>query len=96
MKDTVACERILAAQLSQVPKYLVRGINVLRALLAGSWLRLQAAAEAPPAAPDRLQLAIDYVFTGRLDATNGPEITDRRSYIVLVPSPSSIVMPDII
>jgi len=62
-------------------------MNVLRALLAGSWLGLAAAQSPASGAEDRFQLAIDYVFTGRLDATNGPEITDRRSCIVLVPEP---------
>jgi hypothetical protein len=34
---------------------------------------------------DVLQQAINYVFTGAIDAKDGPEITDRKSCVVVVP-----------
>ena len=36
---------------------------------------------------DILQKAINYVFTGKIDPANGPEIVNRKSCIVLVPDP---------
>ena len=36
---------------------------------------------------DRFQQAVNYVFTGKLDPPNGPEIVDRKSCVVLVPEP---------
>jgi hypothetical protein len=36
---------------------------------------------------DRFQLAVNYVFTGKVDPANGPEIVDRQSCVVLVPEP---------
>src|SRR6266852_8057120 len=38
-------------------------------------------------AEDRFQLAVNYVFTGKIDPVNGPEIVDRKSCVVLVPEP---------
>jgi hypothetical protein len=38
-------------------------------------------------ADDRFQQAVDYVFTGKLEPQNGPEIVDRKSCVVLVPEP---------
>jgi hypothetical protein len=43
---------------------------------------LQAVAE-----DDVFQEAINYVFTGRIDPTDGPDIVDRKSCIVVVPEP---------
>jgi hypothetical protein len=39
------------------------------------------------AAEDRFQHAVNYVFTGKVDPPNGPEIVDRNSCIILVPEP---------
>jgi hypothetical protein len=39
------------------------------------------------AADDVFQQAVNYVFTGRVDPTDGPEIVDRQSCIVVVPEP---------
>ena len=39
------------------------------------------------ATEDRFQLALNYVFTGKLDPPEGPQIVDRKSCIVLVPEP---------
>jgi hypothetical protein len=39
------------------------------------------------AAEDRFQQAINYVFSGKVDPANGPEIVDRQSCVVLVPEP---------
>jgi hypothetical protein len=36
---------------------------------------------------DRFQQAVDYVFTGRPDPVDGPQIVDRKSCVVLVPEP---------
>jgi hypothetical protein len=47
-----------------------------------STVSLQAVAE-----DDVFQEAINYVFTGRIDPTDGPDIVDRKSCIVVVPEP---------
>ncbi len=39
------------------------------------------------AADDVFQQAVNYVFTGRIDPKDGPEIADRKSCIVVVPEP---------
>jgi hypothetical protein len=36
---------------------------------------------------DRFQEAVNYVFTGKVDPPNPPEIVDRTSCVVLVPEP---------
>ena len=36
---------------------------------------------------DRLQQAVNYVFTGRIDPPNAPEIVDRDACVVVVPDP---------
>jgi hypothetical protein len=36
---------------------------------------------------DVFQQAVNYVFTGRIDPPDGPEIVDRKSCTVLVPDP---------
>ena len=36
---------------------------------------------------DILQQAINYMFTGTIDPKDGPEITDRKSCVVVVPDP---------
>jgi hypothetical protein len=38
-------------------------------------------------AEDRFLQAVNYVFTGRIDPVNGPEIVDRQACIVRVPEP---------
>jgi hypothetical protein len=38
-------------------------------------------------ADDRFQQAVNYVFTGKVDPSNGPEIVDRKACVVLVPEP---------
>jgi|GEM_PF-1043393 len=64
-----------------------RGIALSLAIAAAavSW------SVAPPARAasedDLLQQAVNYVFTGRIDPQDGPEIVDRTSCIVLVPDP---------
>ena len=38
--------------------------------------------------PDRLFVqAVNYIFTGRIDPPDGPEITDAKSCIVIIPEP---------
>jgi hypothetical protein len=39
------------------------------------------------ATADLFQQAVDYVFTGRVDPSDGPQIVDRDSCIVVVPEP---------
>src|ERR1700693_6005201 len=36
---------------------------------------------------DRFQQAVNYIFTGRPDPVDGPQILDRKSCVVLVPEP---------
>jgi hypothetical protein len=48
------------------------------------------------AADDAFQRAISYVFTGKIDPKDGPEIVDRESCIVVDPSLNSTDTPDII
>ena len=36
---------------------------------------------------DLFQQAVNYVFTGRIDPQDGPEIVDRKSCVVVVPEP---------
>ena len=38
-------------------------------------------------ADDRFQQAVNYVFMGKLDPPNGPEIVDRKSCVILVLEP---------
>jgi hypothetical protein len=59
----------------------------LRCLLALATLLLLAPWSRAPAAEDLLQEAINYVFTGRIDPIDGPEIVDRKSCVVVVPEP---------
>lgn len=51
-------------------------------LLWTACLPISAGAEA-----DILQQAINYMFTGTIDPKDGPEITDRKSCVVVVPDP---------
>ena len=37
------------------------------------------------AADDLFQSAVNYVFTGRVDPANGPEIVDRKNCVVVIP-----------
>ena len=39
------------------------------------------------AAEDLFQQAVNYLFTGRVDPQDGPEIVDRKSCVVVVPDP---------
>jgi hypothetical protein len=54
-------------------------------LLAGAQSIL--AQHSAVAAEDRFQQAVNYIFTGRVDPVNGPEIVDRQSCLVVVPEP---------
>ena len=60
-------------------------LSLAIAAAAVSWsLAPQARAAAED---DALQQAVNYVFTGRIDPQDGPEIVDRKSCIVVVPDP---------
>jgi hypothetical protein len=41
------------------------------------------------AADDTLQRAINYIFTGRVDPKDAPEIVDRAACIIVLPQPAS-------
>jgi|SRR5262249_903610 len=50
-------------------------------------LLLSASPSPGQGAEDLLQEAINYVFAGRIDAIDGPEIVDRKACVVVVPEP---------
>ena len=52
------------------------------ALLWTAWLQASAGAE-----DDVFQQAVNYVFTGAIDPQDAPEITDRKSCVVVLPDP---------
>jgi hypothetical protein len=54
---------------------------------AASLLWLAASHDPARAEDDVLQQAINYVFTGKIDPADAPEITDRKSCVVMVPDP---------
>jgi hypothetical protein len=70
------------------------GSTILRnalAIVLASFLSTALLAVVAPgsagAAEDRFQQAVNYVFSGKVDPANGPEIVDRQSCVVLVPEP---------
>lgn len=73
--------------------------GLVRSIRSGHRIRLLLAVAAasfswslPPQAraaaeDDVFQQAVNYVFTGRIDPRDGPEIVDRKSCVVVVPDP---------
>ena len=59
---------------------------VLVSVLASLFLTVNAPGRAV-AVEDRLQQAVNYVFTGKIDPANGPQIVDPKTCAVLVPEP---------
>ncbi len=59
----------------------------LRTLVAVSLLCIACVPGRGAATDDRFQQAVDYVFTGRTDPVDGPQIVDRKSCVVVVPEP---------
>jgi hypothetical protein len=59
---------------------------VLASVLASLFLTVNAPSRAV-AVEDRFQQAVNYVFTGRIDPANGPQIVDPKACAVLVPEP---------
>jgi hypothetical protein len=57
------------------------------ALVLASSLSTVVAQSRAADAEDRFQHAVNYVFTGKVDPPNGPEIVDRKACVVLVPEP---------
>jgi hypothetical protein len=55
------------------------------ALMLASSLCTVIAQTRAAATEDRFQLAVNYVFTGKLDPADAPQIVDRKSCVVLVP-----------
>jgi len=69
---------------SREGRHMLRHFLVIAAavLLGTASLRAAAGAE-----DDVLQQAINYVFTGTIDPQDAPEITDRKSCVVVLPDP---------
>jgi hypothetical protein len=64
-----------------------RGTSLAGAFLLACCVGMGVGQSRAAGAEDRFQLAVNYVFTGKVDPTNGPEIVDRNSCVVLVPEP---------
>jgi len=62
-------------------------ISLAPALLAACCLGLGIAQSHAIGADDRFQQAVNYVFTGKLDPPDPPEIVDRKTCVVLVAEP---------
>ena len=62
-------------------------MHLFRLALAAAVLLALVSQAGADGAEDRFQQAVNYVFTGRIDPANGPEIVDRQSCIVRVPEP---------
>jgi hypothetical protein len=58
------------------------GVVVAAAVVAAVYAPARASAEA-----DRFRQAVNYVFTGRIDPPNAPEIVDRDACVVVVQDP---------
>ena len=56
-------------------------------LMPASLLVATLAGQLADAVEDRFQEAVNYVFTGKVDPPNAPEIVERKSCVVLVPEP---------
>ena len=69
------------AKLPHRHRSLALGWAVAAMLLASATALIAGSAE------DVLQQAINYVFTGRIDPSDEPEIVDRKSCTVIVPEP---------
>jgi hypothetical protein len=63
------------------------GLYIRAAAAAAAVALLAMIAPRAKADDDILQKAINYVFTGKIDPENGPQIVNRKSCIVLVPDP---------
>jgi len=70
-----------AAKNDRVRRCLARGVVVFLWIVP---LQIWALAEEDP-----LQKAVNYLFTGRNDPQDAPEILDRKSCVVVVPDPKS-------
>ena len=64
-----------------------RGIALSLAIAAAVVSSLAAPQARAATEDDVLQQAVNYVFTGRVDPSEPPEIVDRKSCIVVVPDP---------
>jgi hypothetical protein len=53
-------------------------VAIAAAVAFGSWARTE---------DDKFQLAVNYVLTGRIDPADGPQITDRKNCVVVMPDP---------
>ena len=82
VSDSNATETALAPRKKSGHKI---GLSLAVAVASIFWLvPLQTRALA---GDDVFQQAVNYVFTGRIDPKDGPEIVDRKSCIVVVPEP---------
>jgi hypothetical protein len=62
-------------------------INLCLAVAAVSLLWTAPLQDRVVAEDDVFQQAVNYVFTGRVDPRDGPEIADRKACVVVVPDP---------
>jgi hypothetical protein len=87
MKDADACRSEPALGLDPRVRSFRSRTALGLALVLASCLGTAFAQSRAAGADDRFQHAVNYVFTGKLDPPNGPEIVDRKSCTVLVPEP---------
>jgi hypothetical protein len=64
-----------------------RGIALCLAIAAAAFACSIAPQARAAAEDDVFQQAVNYVFTGRIDPQDAPEIVDRKSCVVVVPDP---------
>jgi len=64
-----------------------RKISLCLAVATASLLWTAAMQNRAVAKDDVFQRAVNYVFTGRIDPQDGPEIVDRKACVVVVPDP---------
>ena len=62
-------------------------LRIVKATALLVWTLAMAIGTGRVSAEDRLQAAVNYVFTGKVDPASAPEIVDRRSCTVVVGEP---------
>ena len=81
-----SCLHMMIVSTGEVPSATMTIRFVLVSVLASLFLTVNAPSRAV-AVEDRFQQAVNYVFTGRIDPENGPQIVDPKACAVLVPEP---------
>src|SRR6266480_3579467 len=87
MKDTDARTRRPAPRFEQSARAGRSSATLAPALALTCCLAMVGGHSGAAGPDDRFQQAVNYVFTGKLDPPNEPEIVDRKSCVVLVPEP---------